>query len=345
MSATVRRPDSSSSSSSSSSADSAADAFAGVDVAKDSLAACVLSGDRRHDAAAPYTDEGVAALLADFTARGVRLVVCEATGGLERRLVVALLAAGLPVVVINPKQMRDFARGLGKRAKNDPVDACVIARFAQMVRPAPRALPSEQQALLNDLAARRSQLVQMRVAELNRLQQATAPRIVRGIGRLIKALDKQVKEVEGLMAEQIAADPQWTATAAILDSVPGIAVTTAHQLVAELPELGRLDRRQIAALAGLAPYDHDSGKYKGQRRIGGGRAQVRCALFMVMLSAIAKNPLIKPVYDRLVAAGKKKMVALTACMRKLLVILNAMVKNRTMWNPRLAAAAAPAENP
>jgi transposase len=330
MSVTVR-PDSSSSS---------PDAFAGVDVAKDSLAACVLVGDqRRHDATAAYTDDGVAALLADFAARGVRLVVCEATGGLERRLVVALLAARLSVVVINPKQMRDFAKGLGTRAKNDPVDAGVIARFAQMVRPAPRELPSDQQALLNDLAARRGQLVQMRVAELNRLQQASAPKIVKGIERLIKALDKQVTEVEGLIAEQIANDPQWLATAAILDSVPGIAITTAHQLVAELPELGRLDRREIAALAGLAPFDHDSGKYKGQRRIGGGRAQVRCALFMVMLSAIAKNPLIKPVYERMVAAGKKKMVALTACMRKLLVILNAMVKNRTMWNPNFAAAA------
>jgi transposase len=312
------------------------DAFAGVDVAKDSLAACVLAGDRRHDAAVPYTGDGVAALLADLAARGVRLVVCEATGGLERPLVAALLAARLPVVVINPKQMRDFAKGLGKRAKNDPVDACVIARFAQMVRPAPRELPTDEQALLNDLAARRRQLVQMRVAELNRLQQATAPKIVKGIERLIKTLAKQVKDVEALIAEQIAANPEWVATAAILDSVPGIAAATAHQLVAELPELGRLDRREVAALAGLAPFDHDSGKYKGQRRIGGGRAQVRCALFMVMLSAIAKNPLIKPVYDRMVAAGKRKMVALTACMRKLLVILNAMVKNRTMWNPKLA---------
>ena len=322
-----------------SSPDSAADAFAGVDVAKESLAACVLAGERRHDAVAPYTDAGVANLLADFAARGVKLVVCEATGGLERRLVAALLAAGLGVVVINPRQMRDFAKGLGTRAKNDPVDACVIARFAQMVRPAPRELPSDKQTLLNDLAARRSQLVQMRVAELNRLQQASAPRICRGIKQLIKALNKQVADVEGQIADLVASDPQWVATAAILDSVPGIAVTTAHQLVAELPELGRLDRREIAALAGLAPFDHDSGKYKGQRRIGGGRAQVRCALFMVMLSAIAKNPVIKPVYDRLLAAGKKKMVALTACMRKLLVILNAMVKNRTMWNPNFAAAA------
>jgi transposase len=224
---------------------------------------------------------------------------------------------------------------------NDGLLLLVIARFAQLVRPAPRDLPSDAQARLNDLAARRRrQLVRMRAAELNRLQQAAHPKVVTSIERLTKSLARQVRDVEALIAKEIAADPQWVATAAILDSVPGIATATAHQLVAELPELGRPDRREIAALAGLAPFDHDSGEHKGRRRIGGGRAEVRCALFMVMLTAVARNPPIKRAYDAMVAAGKQKMVALTACMRKLLVILNAMVKTRTMWNPRAAEPAA-----
>lgn len=320
-----------------------ADPVAGVDVAKRSLAACVLAGDARHDLAVAYDDAGVASLLTEFAARGVRLVVCEATGGLERPLVAALAAAGVPVVVINPRQMRDFAKGLGQRAKNDPVDALVIARFAQLVRPAPRELPSEQQAALNDLAARRRQLVQMRAAELNRRQQATHPKVVRSIERLIRSLDKQVKDVEALVAKLVASDPQWAATAAILDSVPGVGPATAHQLIAELPELGRLGRREVAALAGLAPFDRDSGKYKGQRKIGGGRAAVRAALFMAALSAVRKAAPLRRAYDAMVAAGKRKLVALTACMRKLLVILNAMVRTRTMWNPQfgLPAAATP----
>jgi transposase len=318
----------------------------GVDLAKRTLHACVLGGDAPDDERCaldrelPHDAAGVAALLDLCRARGVTLIVMEATGGLERRLRDAAAAAGLPVVVANPRQVRDFARADGRLAKTDPLDARVIARYGRRMRPPLRALPTAAQAELAELSARRRQLVEARTAELNRLQQATLASVRKDIGQVVKLPDRQLARLDRRIGEAVDADAALARTAAVVETATGVGRATACTLAAELPELGRLNRREVAALAGLAPRNRDSGAWRGRRCTGGGRASVRACLYMPTLSAVRFNPVIRRFYERLVAAGKTGMVAVTACMRKLLVILNSMAKHDRPWDPASAAATA-----
>lgn len=258
-------------------------------------------------------------------------VALEATGGLETAAVAALAGAGLPVVVVNPAQVRSFADALGKRAKTDPIDAAVIAAFTAALRPALRLLPDAETRLLADLVARRRQILSMILAEENRARTIAGKQTKKSIARLLAALRRELDAVDGDMDSHIRKSPIWLVRQDLLTSVPGVGKTVARTLIAELPELGNLDRRQIAALAGLAPYTRQSGKWRGSSFIGGGRSSVRAALFMAALVASRHNPHLKAFRDRLVAAGKPKIVAIVATMRKLLTILNAMIRDHKPW--------------
>jgi transposase len=310
--------------------------YVGIDVSKARLDIAVRPGTETWTVAPD--EAGLAALVKRWTALAPALVVLEATGGLEAPVVSALAAAGLPVVVVNPRQVRDFAKALGRLAKTDPLDAEVLARFGEAVRPEPRPLKDAQAQELDALLTRRQQVVGMLSAEKNRLGQARG-RIKRDIEAHIRWLEKRLGEVDGELKHLIEASPLWRAEEDLLRSVPGVGPVLALALLADLPELGRLNRRQIAALAGVAPFNRDSGRFRGTRAIWGGRARLRALLYMATLAAVRANPLIRTFYQRLRAAGKKPKVALTACMRKLLTILNAMVRSGTRWNPQLAAQA------
>jgi transposase len=255
----------------------------------------------------------------------------EATGGYETVVAATLAAAGLPVVVLNPAQVRHFANALGKRAKTDPIDAAVIAHFIKATAPAIRPLPDEETRLLADLVARRRQIIAMIVAERLRLKRAANKRLIKSITRLLAALQKELSDLESGIDEAIKASPLWKAKEDLLVSIPSIGPATARTLIAELPELGTLDRRQIAALVGLAPWTRQSGKWKGKSVIGGGRASVRSALYMAALVASRYNPVLKEVYQRLLAAGKAKKVALIAVARKLLITCNAILRSQKTW--------------
>ena len=309
--------------------------FVGIDVSQDHLdVALAPSGEAWQ---VGNDEPGIGRLLARLTELRPELIVLEATGRLELPAAAALGAAGLPVVVVNPRQSRDFARATGQLAKTDTLDARGLALFAERIRPAVRPLPDAAAQALADLVARRRQIVEMLVAEKNRLTRASK-RVARDIRRHIAFLENQLAELNNQLQEAIAASPLWLEKQELLMSTPGVGPTVAATLLANLPELGRLDRRQIAALVGVAPLNRDSGKYRGQRTIWGGRAQVRAPLYMAVLVAMRWNPIIKTFYRRLLAAGKKKKVALTACMRKLLTILNAMLKNKTAWQQKAATA-------
>ena len=310
--------------------------FIGIDVSKARLDIAVRPGTETWTV---VPDEaGLRALAERLTALAPALIVLEATGGLEAAVVSALAAAGIPVVVVNPRQVRDFAKALGRLAKTDPLDAEVLAHFGEAVRPEPRPLKDAQAQELDALLTRREQVVGMLAAEKNRLGQARG-RVKRDIEAHIRWLEKRLGEVDGELKHLIEASPLWRAQEELLRSVPGVGPVLALALLADLPELGRLNRRQIAALAGVAPFNRDSGRFRGTRAIWGGRAQLRALLYMATLAAVRANPLIRTFYQRLRAAGKKPKVALTACMRKLLTILNAMVRSGTRWNPQLAAQA------
>jgi transposase len=260
------------------------------------------------------------------------LIVVEATGGLEQPLVAALQVAALPVAVVNPRQARDFAKATGRLAKTDQLDADNLAHFAQAVEPEPRRLPDEQTQALAAILTRRRQLIEMLTAERNRLKSAptvTAERIAKHLAWL----ESELAEVDHDLHHHLNQSEPWQAKADLLQSTPGVGPITTFTLLAELPELGHLNRKQIAALVGVAPLNNDSGQQRGRRRIWGGRATVRSTLYMATLTAIQHNPLIKAFYNRLVQAGKPKKVALTAAARKLLTILNVMVKNNSPWNP------------
>jgi transposase len=301
----------------------------GIDVSKDRLDVHVLPAA---DAFAVARDgEGVAALVERLGALHPHLVAIEATGGFETIVAAGLGAAGLPVVVVNPAQVRAFAQALGRRAKTDPIDAAVIARFVEATRPEPRALPDEAVRLLADLVARRRQIVQMIAAERQRDKRPTPKRVKRSIARLVAALEKELAELDGEIDGQVRGAPAWRASEDLLRSVPGVGPVVARTLLGELPELGRLDRREIAALAGLAPWTRQSGTWKGKSFIAGGRTAVRTVLFTAALVASRHNPPLKAFRDRLVAAGKPKMVALIAVARKLLTILNAILRDQTPW--------------
>ena len=258
------------------------------------------------------------------------LVGLEATGGFETVVTATLAAAGLPVVVVNPAQVRAFAKAIGERAKTDPIDARLIAHFVEATKPEPRPLPDAETQLLADLVARRRQIIGMIGAESQRSKRVPA-RIKKSISRLLRALEKELSSVDTDIDDSVRGSPVWREKEDLLQSVPGIGPAISRTLMAEMPELGRLDSKQIAALAGLAPFTRQSGKWRGRSFIGGGRTAVRTALFMGAMVAKKRNPVLKAFFDRLVAAGKPKMVALIAVARKLLTILNAILRDQKPW--------------
>ncbi len=303
--------------------------YVGIDVSKDWLDVHVLpSGEALR---VGNEAEGIDRLKGRLGALKPERVALEATGGLEMAAAAALAGTGLPVVILNPAQVRSFAKALGKRAKTDPIDAAVIAAFAGAMQPDLRPLPDEATRLLADLVARRRQILAMILAEENRARTATGKPMKKSIGRLLAALRRELEAVNADMDGQIRKSPIWLVRQDLLTSMPGVGQTVARTLIAELPELGRLDRRQIAALAGLAPYTRQSGAWRGRSFISGGRSSVRAALFMAALVASRHNPTLKAFRDRLVQAGKPKIVALVATMRKLLTILNAMIRDQKPW--------------
>ena len=306
----------------------------GIDVSKERLDVAVRpSGETfvvSRDA------EGLDALIAKLTPLAPAAVAVEATGGYETVVAASLAAAGLAIVVVNPAQVRSFAQALGKRAKSDPLDAGVIAHFLEATRPQIRPLPDEETRLLADLVARRRQIVAMIVAERQRQKRLTNRRLQKSIARLLAALQKELSSLETDIDETVRGSPAWRAKEDLLASVPGVGKTIARTLIAELPELGTLDRRRVAALVGLAPWTRQSGKWKGKSFIGGGRADVRSALFLGAMVAARRNPDLKLFRDRLVAAGKPKLVALLATARKLLTILNAILRDQKPWRQQTA---------
>jgi len=274
--------------------------------------------------------DGIAALTAWLQNSGVERIVIEASGGYETAVVSALAVATLPVVVVNPRQVRDFAKAMGHFAKTDRLDAKVLALFGERMKPALRLLPDDAQRALADLWGRRTQLVSMRAQEKGRL--ATVPAVARkDVQQHIAWLDKRIIKLEDDLGDRLKASPVWCHKAELLDSAPGVGQVTTFSLLADLPELGTLNRQRITALVGLAPFPDDSGKRVGRRYVRGGRAKVRCVLYMATLSAIQHNPPIKAMYERLTQAGKPFKVAMTACMRKLLTILNALIKKDQAW--------------
>lgn len=300
----------------------------GIDVSKDRLDVCVRPTGEvfavSRDAA------GLEVLVGRLTGLSPQVIALEATGGFETVVAASLGAAGLPVVVVNPAQVRAFAQAMGRRAKTDAIDAAVIAHFAEATQAEPRPLPDVDTQMLADLVARRRQIIQMIVAERQREKRA-AKRMRKSILRLLKALQVELSEIDQEIDEAVRGSPAWREKEDLLSSVPGVGPTIARTLIAELPELGTLDRRKIAALVGLAPWTRQSGQWRGKSFIGGGRASVRTALFMGALAAARFNPVLKTFHRRLIEAGKPKMVAAIAVARKLLIILNAILRDKTAW--------------
>jgi transposase len=307
--------------------------FVGIDVSKDRLDVALRPTSARW--AVAHEEAGITALVDRLRRHTPTLIVLEATGGLEVPLTGALAAAGLPVVVVNPRQVRDFAKATGKLAKTDALDASVLAQFAEVVRPALRPLPDAATQALSALLTRRRQLIEMLTAEKNRLGPAPPP-VRKGIRTHITWLERRLADLDGELTQAIRESPVWREKDDLLRSTPAVGPVLSRTLLANLPELGTLTRQQIAALVGVAPLNRDSGAWRGKRRVWGGRAHVRAALYMSALVATRFNPVIRTFYQRLCAAGKAKKVALTACMRKLLTILNAMLKYRTPWQNNFA---------
>ena len=303
--------------------------YIGIDVSKDRLDVHVRPSDEAF--AVARDGEGLAALVERLGALRPYLVVLEATGGFELTVAAALAAAAVPLAVVNPRQVRDFARATGQLAKTDTLDAKAIARFAEMVRPEPRPVPDEQARSLGELVARRRQVIEMMTAERNRRRQLTSRRPIKSVDRLLAVLLKELAELDRDVGEGIRATLAWRERDELLRSVPGIGDVVSRTLIADLPELGRLDRKQIAALVGVAPLNRDSGKMRGKRTTWGGRAKVRSVLYMAALVASRRNPILAVFYQRLVSAGKAKKLAITAVMRKLLTILNAMIRDNRPW--------------
>ena len=313
--------------------------FIGIDVSKATLdvAARTAAGPQlewthvldNHEAA-------IATLVQRLQAAAPELIVLEATGGYERVVVAALGAASLPVIVVNPKNVRAFAKATGQLAKTDRLDAAVLALFAERVRPELRTLPTPEAALLTEQLVRRRQIVDMLTAEQNR-RALVSPKVRHRVDRHIAWLTRELREVEAELQAQIEGSDAWRARDTLLQSAPGVGPRTAQMLVGLLPELGTLDRQHIAALVGVAPFNRDSGRRRGERHIDGGRAPVRTTLYMAALVGVRWNPALKVFYQRLRAHGKSAKVALVACMRKLLTILNAMVRSNTPWQATVAA--------
>lgn len=300
----------------------------GIDVSKDRLDVHVLPAGEAFVVARDAA--GLDTLVKRLLPLAPETVAVEATGGFETVVTASLCAASLPVVVVNPAQVRAFATALGKRVKTDPIDAAVIARFVVATAPKVRPLPDAETRMLADLVTRRRQIVQMIVAERQREKRASA-RSMKSITRLIKALEKELTVLDHDIDDAVRSSPAWREKEDLLASVPGIGPTIARTLIAELPELGTLDRRQVAALAGLAPWTRQSGQWRGRRFIGGGRSSVRAALFIGAMVAARFNPTLRDFHQRLIAAGKPKKVALIAVARKLLTILNAIIPDQKPW--------------
>jgi len=305
----------------------------GIDVGKDTLD--IYIHEKQHHWVAENSPEGIQKLVRQLRRYKLTRVVVESSGGYERGFVEAATAASLPIVIAQAIMVRQFAKAQGVLAKTDKIDARIIAEFGAVMKPPVRELPSKQVRLIKDLLLRRRQLIAARTQELNRQQKAqkiTLP----SHKRLLKALDKEIEWVKNRLVKAVDEVEQWQDTRALLATVPGIGDGVIFTLLGDMPELGLLNKKQIAALAGLAPFNRDSGRMRGKRRIRGGRASVRTVLYMAVLSAIQYNPVIREFYERLVSQGKHSKVALTACMRKMITILNAMVRDNTTWEQSYA---------
>ncbi len=309
------------------------DCYIGIDVSKATLDIASLPNGESW--AVTNDDLGLAELTPRLVALAPVLVVLEATGGFETLAAITLAKAGLPIAVVNPRQVRDFAKAMGQLAKTDALDAGILAAFAQRMRPEPHPLPDEAAQLLDSLLTRRRQVVEMLTAEKNRLGFARGP-VKRDISQHIRWLEKRLTNVDGDLQDAVSSSPLYQAKADLLRSVPGVGPVTTFTLLASLPELGHLSRHQIAALVGVAPLNRDSGTLRGKRMVWGGRAPVRAVLYMAALVGIKHNPVLRQFYERLRAAGKPFKVAVTACMRKLLTILNAMLHHNRRWDPQHA---------
>jgi transposase len=303
--------------------------FVGIDVSKDRLDVHVRPAGQAF--AVARNGEGLERLTTELRALAPALIVLEATGGFELAVAAALAGAGLPLAVVNPRQIRDFARATGRLAKTDALDAQAIALFAERVRPEPRPIADADSQILAELVARRRQVVEMIGMEANRLRQARSRRVQHTIKATLRTLEAQLTDLDKEIDDTVRGSPIWRAADDLLTSVPGVGDVTARTLIADLPELGRIDRRRIAALVGVAPFNRDSGLMRGHRAIAGGRAAVRKVLYMATLVAIRWNPVIKTHYAQLVARGRPKKVAIIACMRRLLGILNAIIRTASPW--------------
>lgn len=306
--------------------------YIGIDVSKDQLDVHIYPTGQAFSVNRDMA--GLEKLIEDLKPFAPRAIAVEATGGFEAVVVAGLAAVGLPVIVVNPAQVRSFAKALGKRAKTDPIDAAVIARFVEATKPEFRPLPSAETLALADLLARRRQIVQMMTSERQRALRMSNAHLQKSIARVLKALQQELDSLDNDIDSSVRGSPVWREKEDLLSSVPGVGKVIARTLLAELPELGTLDRRQIAALVGLAPYTRESGKWRGRSFIGGGRAVCRTVLFIGALVAIKHNPDLKAFRQRLIKAGKPKMVALIAVARKLLTILNAILRDKQPWQPK-----------
>ncbi len=303
----------------------------GIDVSKDRLDVAILPTNEAF--CVPRDAAGLDELLARLKPLSPQAIALEATGGYETVVVATLSAAGLPALIVDPARVRRFAQASGQRAKTDRIDAVVIARYTAVLKPQLRPLPDEATQRLADLVARRRQIIAMMTAERQRRQRLREPGLLRSIARLLEALQRELSEIETEIRDDVQGNPVWRAKEELMTSVTGVGPVISRSLIGEMPELGTLDRREIAALAGLAPWTRQSGKWKGRSFIGGGRTSIRTALYMGAVSASRYNPVLKAFRDRLVAAGKPKMVALIAVARKLLTILNAILRDNKPWQP------------
>lgn len=309
-----------------------AERFVGIDVSKEWLDVCV---DAQAVQRVPYDAQGIAELGRQLQAIAPELIVLEATGGMESRIACELVALGLKVAVLNPRQVRDFARASGELAKTDSIDARLLCRFASALRPQARGVPDESTREMAELLGRRRQLVDMRAQEHQRTHQATSRTARKSLKTHIDWLDKRIDDIDDELREQLRKSPAWREKDNLLRSIPGIGQVNSFTMVARCPEIGRLNRREIAKLVGVAPLASDSGQHRGKRRIWGGREDVRCVLYMGTISAMRHNVAIKTLAERLKAAGKPPKVVIVACMRKLLTIMNSVIKTGSPWNPAL----------
>lgn len=306
--------------------------FVGIDIAKDSVDVCIdPDAEVMHVA---YDNKGVATICQRLKAISPTLIVMEATGGLETRLASELAALGLSVAVINPRQARDFAKATGQLAKTDRVDAAVLAAFARAIRPQARAMKDPDTRALDDLVSRRRQLIDMRVQETLRLGTTASKTMLKSLNAHVAWLDKRITEIDTELTRRLRTSDVWRTKDDLLRGVPGVGAVTSLTMLAKCPELGQLNRREIAALTGVAPLAKDSGKHRGKRFVWGGRADVRAVLYMATVSAMRFNSRIKPFAERLKLAGKPAKVVIVACMRKLLTIMNSILKNSTPWTPQ-----------